>query len=192
MDEKKLKDNELEKEEITNAKEDKKEKKAKKDKEKEEMIRLAAENKVLKEEYLKSKAELENFKKRTNEEKIRDRKYASTNLIGDLLLPLDQLKKVVEMQTEDQVLKNFLIGFKMINDKIYQVLEEDGLKEIDALNKQFDPNYHYAVEKESNKELENGIILDVIHVGYMYKDRILRPAMVKVNEWSENNNENNE
>lgn len=192
MDEKNLKDNELEKEEITNAKEDKKEKKAKKDKEKEEMIRLAAENKVLKEEYLKSKAELENFKKRTNEEKVRDRKYASTNLIGDLLLPLDQLKKVVEMQTEDQVLKNFLIGFKMINDKIYQVLEEDGLKEIDALNKQFDPNYHYAVEKESNKELENGIILDVIHVGYMYKDRILRPAMVKVNEWSENNNENNE
>ena len=104
-------------------------------------------------------------------------------------MPLDQLKKVVNVEVDDDKLKNYLIGFKMISNQIYQVLEDDGLKEIKALNEKFDPNYHYAVEKENNKEIEDGIITEVINIGYTYKERILRPAMVKVNEWSEENNE---
>lgn len=164
-----------------------KEEKTKKLKPKEQIERLVVENYELNERYLKSKAELENFKKRNTEERIRDRKFVSSILIADLLNPLDQLKKVVEMETKDKTLNNFLIGFKMINDQIYQVLEKDGLKEIDALGKEFNPNFHYAVEKESNKEVENGIITQVTQIGYTYKERILRPAMVKVNEWSEEN-----
>ena len=186
MDEKDLKENTVE----TETEEKKSTKKSKKEKEKEIMEKLEIENKVLKEEYLKSKAELENFKKRMNEEKIQDRKYASTNLINDLLIPLDQLKKVVEMPTDNEVLKNFLIGFKMINDNIFQVLENDGLKEIEALNKSFDPRYHHAVEKISDENYENGLVMEVVQVGYMYKERVLRPAMVKVNEWSEDNENN--
>lgn len=172
------------------AKEDiKEEKKSKKDKTKTIISNLKQEVKDAEEKYLKSVADLENFKKRINEERIKDRKYAATNLIHDLLLPLDQLKKVVESDVEDPNLKNYLIGFKMINDQIYQVLENDGLKEIEALNLTFDPNYHYAVEKVSDKEIEDGIITEVITKGYTYKDRVLRPAMVKVNEWSEEENE---
>ncbi|WP_035345223.1 nucleotide exchange factor GrpE [Haploplasma modicum] len=166
-------------------------KKNKKDKKADEIELLKEQVKLEKENYLKSRAELENFKKRTNEERIKDRKYAASNLIHDLLLPLDQLKKVVNFEVEDPALKNYLIGFKMINDQIYQVLEEDGLKEIKALGEKFDPNFHHAVEKENDLEKENGIVTSVISTGYMYKDRILRPSMVKVNEWSEENNENN-
>jgi len=173
-------------EDILDKKTTKKSEKVKK-KDQLEIERLKEENRSLKEEYLKSLAELENFKKRMNEERVKDRKYAASNLIGELLLPLDQLKKVVEMSVDDETLKNFLIGFKMINDKIYQVLEDDGLKEIDALNKEFDPNFHYAVEKISDKDKPNSVVVEVTSIGYMYKDRILRPAMVKVNEWSEEN-----
>lgn len=191
MEDKKLDEKEFE--ELGNDEQtEKKPKKAKKLKPQETIELLETEVKVLKEEYLKSKAELENYKKRINEERIQDRKYASTYLINDLLLPLDQLKKVVESDVEDAMLKNYLIGFKMINDQIYQVLEEDGLKEIKALGEMFDPNIHYAVEKENDKEKENGVILEVINVGYMYKERVLRPAMVKVNEWSEDNEQDNE
>lgn len=150
---------------------------------------LEEEIKILKEEKLLIKADSENYRKRINEEKIRDRKYASTNLIHDLLLPLDQLKKVVEYEVDSPELKNYLMGFKMISNNIYQVLEEDGLKEIKALNEKFDPNFHYAVEKENNKDVESGIITEVIVTGYMYKDRLLRAAQVKVNEWSEEENE---
>lgn len=162
---------------------------AKKDKPKDVIKKLKEELKIKEENYLKSVADLENYKKRMNEERIKDRKYAATNLIHDLLLPLDQLSKVVEAEVNDPSLKNYLIGFKMINDQIFQVLEDDGLKEIEALNKVFDPNFHYAVEKVMDKEKEEGIILEVINKGYMYKDRVLRPSMVKVNEWSEEENE---
>ena len=162
----------------------------KKLKPKEEIIVLLEQVKELKEELLRNQAEVENFKKRTNLEKIKDRKYASKDLIADFLQPLEQMHKIVNMQTDNDLLKNFLIGFKMISDQLYQVLENDGLKRINALNEPFDPNYHYAVEKLSDKEKNNGINLEVIQDGYMYKDQILRPAMVKVNEWSDENGEN--
>jgi len=181
----------MSKEDIKDINLEEKPKKGKKNKRLEYIETLEAEIVALKEEKLRIKADAENFKKRINEEKTRDRKYASTNLIHDLLIPLDQLKKVVSVETDSKELNNYLIGFKMINNSIYQVLEEDGLKEINALNQKFDPNFHYAVEKENNKEIEDGVITEVITTGYMYKDRILRAALVKVNEWSEED-ENNE
>lgn len=163
-------------------------KKEKKNKHKEQVEKLEKEVYELKDKLLRNAAELENFKKRVHAERIQERKYASKNLIGDILNPLDQMNKVVNMPTEDPMLKNFLIGFKMINDSLYNVLIGDGLKEIDALNQPFNPNYHYAIEKISDKEKPNGINLEVIQKGYTYKDQLLRPAMVKINEWSEEEN----
>jgi len=156
---------------------------------KDEIKRLSEEVERYKEDYLRSMAELENFKKRMNEEKIKDRKYAATTLIHNILVPLEQLKKVVAMKPEDERIKNFLIGFKMISDKIFEILKLEGLVEIEALNQKFNPEFHYAVEKAHDNTKENGIVIEVIQDGYMYKDRILKPAMVKINEWSENNNE---
>lgn|SRR5690554_795103 len=169
--------------------ETKEEKKERKNKYKEKIEELELEIKSLKEQNLRNYAELENFKKRMMQERINDRKYASKDLIADLLQSLDQLQKIVLMPTDNELLKNFLIGFKMINDQLFQVLENDGLKAIDALDKPFDPNFHYAVEKTNDKEKPNGVNVKVIQTGYMYKDKLLRPAMVKVNEWSEENGE---
>jgi len=165
-------------------------KREKKNKHKDQIESFEKEITQLKDKLLRNAAELENFKKRMTLERINDRKFASKNLIFDLLEPLDQMDKIVNMPTEDPMLKNFLYGFKMINDKFYQVLLDDGLKEIDALNKQFDPRYHHAIEKENQADKANGINLEVIQKGYMYKDQLLRPAMVKVNEWSDENGEN--
>ncbi|MDX9691568.1 MAG: nucleotide exchange factor GrpE [Acholeplasmataceae bacterium] len=162
-------------------------KKEKRNKHKEQVEALELEIKDLKDKFLRNVAELDNFKKRMTQERINDRKFASKNLINDFLVPLEQLDKVCHMQTDNELLKNFLIGFKMINDQFYNILTQDGLKEIDALNKPFDPNYHYAIEKVSNKGKTNGINLEVVQKGYLYKDQILRPAMVKVNEWSDEN-----
>jgi len=165
-------------------------KKEKRNKHKEQVEALENEIKVLKDKMLRNAAELENFKKRMTHERIQDRKFASKSLVDEILTPLEQMNKVVNMPTENEMLKNFLIGFKMINDQCFNVLFNDGLKEIDALNQPFNPNYHYAIEKVSNQEKPNGINLEVIQKGYTYKEQILRPAMVKVNEWSEENGEN--
>jgi len=162
-------------------------KKERRNKHKEHIEALENEIKELKDKMLRNAAELENFKKRMTQERINDRKFASKHLINDILTPLEQLDKVVHMQTDQELLKNFLIGFKMINDQFYNILSQDGLKEIEALNKPFDPNFHYALEKLSIKDKPNGINLEVVQKGYLYKDQILRPAMVKVNEWSEEN-----
>ena len=162
-------------------------KKEKKSKQKEHIDQLENELKDLKDKMLRNAAELENFKKRIHNERIQERKYASKHLIGEILNPLDQLDKIVNMKTDNELLKNFLIGFKMINDQIYNVLMADGLKDINALNQPFDPNLHHAIEKVSDKEKENGIVIEVVQKGYTYKDQLLRPAMVKINEWSEEN-----
>ena len=162
-------------------------KKERRNKHKEQVDALELEIKELKDKLLRNAAELENFKKRMTQERINDRKFASKQLINDILVPLEQLDKVCNMQTDNDLLKNFLIGFKMINDQFYNILKSDGLKEIDALNKPFDPNYHYAIEKLAVADKPNGINLEVIQKGYLYKEQILRPAMVKVNEWSEEN-----
>jgi molecular chaperone GrpE len=165
-------------------------KKEKKNKYKEKIENLEKEVAQLKDKLLRNAAELENFKKRITQERINDRKFASKNLVYDILEPLDQLNMIINMETDNDVLKNFLYGFKMLNDRFYEVLKSDGLKEIDALNKQFDPKYHHAIEKVSDESKPNGINLQVVQKGYMYKEQLLRPAMVKINEWSDENGEN--
>jgi molecular chaperone GrpE len=165
-------------------------KKDKRNKHKEQIEKLESEINELKDKLLRNAAELENFKKRMQAERIQDRKYASKTLISDILSPLEQLSMAVNMTTENDLLKNFLIGFKMINDSLFNVLQSDGLKEIDALNKPFDPNLHYAIEKLNDQTKPNGTIVQVISKGYMYKDQLLRPTMVKINEWSEEHGKN--
>lgn len=165
----------------------KEKKKSEKNKYKEEIEQLKEENKELKEKYLRQLAELENFKKRVQQERVNERKYASQNLVESLLPSIDQLRLVVNMPTDNELLKNYLIGFKMINDQIFNTLESDGLKEVNALDKQFDPNFHHAIEKVSDKDKPNGVVVSVTQTGYTYKERLIRPAMVKVNEWSDEN-----
>ena len=82
---------------------------------------------------------------------------------------------------EDEVSK-FLEGFKLMYKQIKELLNKFEVKEIDCLDKEFDPTYHQAVVTGKDESKETGIILEVLQKGYMYKDKVLRTAMVKVNE----------
>lgn len=160
-------------------------KKTKKDeiaKLKEEIEKLKNDNLKMREDYLRALADVENTKRRLNEDALRQKKYASQGLVENLITPVDMLDKVCNMETDNVELKNFLQGFKMISKQIVDILEADGLKEIDALGKVFDPNYHHAIEKEHVEGKEPNIVLEVKQAGYTYKDRLIRPAMVKVSE----------
>lgn len=184
------------KEEVVNEqpKVEKKKTKSKKDIEldalREENEEMKKELEELTEKALRAVAELENYKKRNEKALTENMKYYNMRLIEKLLLPLDQLNIVVNGNVENPELKNYLSGFKMINDQIFDILEEEGLKLIKTDGEKFDPMYHYAVEKEEDKEKENGIILKTTQTGYLFKDRVIRPAMVTVNEWSEENGKN--
>ena len=174
-----LEDSNLENEETVDEVKEKTSKKVKKLEE--EIDKLKEENKKLKDQYVRTLADTENFKKRIDEERIRDRKYGSQRLLEKLIVSLDIFDKAVNMKTDDPNLNNFLIGFQMINNNINQVLEEEGVKKIKATDK-FDPRYHDAIETDYDETKEEGTILMVIKDGYMYKDRVLSPSLVKVNK----------
>ena len=158
-------------------------KKEKKNKHKEKIEALEQINAELKDKLLRNAAELENFKRRTNEERIKERKYASCDLVSDLVSILANLDKCVNMETDEPMLKNFLIGFKMINNQLFDRLYQDGLEEIKVeKGMAFDPNIHHAIETTEVEGVESNIITEVVQKGYKYKDRVIKPAMVKVNK----------
>lgn len=158
-------------------------KKEKKNKLKEKLEVQEAINKELKDKLLRNAAELENFKRRMNEERIKERKYASCDLVSDLVNILTNLDKCVNMETEDPMLKNFLIGFKMINNQLFDRLYQDGLEEIKVeKGMAFDPNIHHAIETTEVEGVESNTITEVVQKGYKYKERVIKPAMVKVNK----------
>ena len=143
---------------------------------------LKEENKRLKEQYLRTLADTENQKKRIEEERARERKYASQRLLEKLVNTIDIFDKAVNIQTDDEKLNNFLIGFKMINTNIQNILGEEGVKRIKTIGEKFDPRYHNAVETNFDENVEEDVILGEIMSGYTYKDRVLRAANVIVNK----------
>ncbi len=162
----------------------KKEKKEKKNKESVKIEKMAEENALLNEKILRINAEMQNMKRRNNEELSRLMKYDGENFIKKLLSIIDNFERAINMDDtnlEDEVSK-FLSGFKMIYSNLKNILDEFEIKEIDCLEKAFDPSCMEAVLTEHKDGKEKNIVLDVLQKGYLYKDKIIRPAMVKVNE----------
>ena len=133
-------------------------------------------------DYLRALAELENYKKRITEERNRERKYAYQSLLEELIAGFDIFDKALNMKTDNEELKNFLLGFQMINKNFKDVLEKNGVKKINALGEKFDPRFHHAVETTYDENVEEGLIIQEMQTGYMYKDRVLRVSLVKVNQ----------
>ncbi len=145
----------------------------------------------VKDKYLRSLAEMENYKKRNAEELKRERKYAGQPIADKLIDSLEIFEQALSIQTDDPQFKNFLYGFKMIKDMIFNVLTDDGVQKI-AINPgiQFDPNTMHAIETKNNPDEKDNVVLQVSKNGYMYKERLLRPAMVIINKLPETKIEN--
>ena len=140
--------------------------------------------KDLEEALLRSQAELINYKKRKDEETDRIIKYAEEDILKGFLPILDNFERAFGMDDnnlEDEVSK-FLEGFKLMYKQIQELLSKFDVREIDALGKEFDPALHNAVAMDKKEGIKSGTVTEVLQKGYMYKDRVLRTAMVKVNE----------
>ena len=145
-------------------------------------IELKEENEKLLDQLLRKQAEFENYKKRVMEERQRDRKYALQDFLMEAIETLDIFDKAVSIPTEDELLKKYLSGFIMVNNRLKNILENYGVVQINCLNKPFDPSFHSALETIEVEGVESNIVVEVVMTGYMYKDRVLRPAMVKVSK----------
>ena len=140
--------------------------------------------KELEDNLLRSQAELINYKRRKDEEVNRIIKYSEEDILKGFLPIFDNFERAIAMDDNnlDDEVSKFLEGFKLMYKQIQDLLTKFEVKEIDCLNKEFDPSYEQAVLTEKDESKESGIVLAILQKGYMYKDRVLRSAMVKVNE----------
>ena len=162
-------------------------------KETEETKEAAADDKIAeleasvadwKDKYQRLMAEFENARKRTAKEATQRYDMGAMGVLEKLLPVIDNFERAIKMDDdnlEDEVSK-FLSGFKMIYSNLALTLQNFEVKAIDGANKPFDPVYHDAVMTEHRDDLEPGMIIEVLQKGYMLKDRVIRPAMVKVSE----------
>ena len=126
----------------------------------------------------------EQYIKRKEEETSNLLKYANEDLVSELLPVIDNFERAIKMDNDDlsDEVSKFLEGFKMIYGNLINILNKLDVKEIEASGIEFDPNYHQAVLTEKDESKPSGVVLEVLQKGYMYKDKVIRPAMVKVNE----------
>ena len=148
----------------------------------EEVAKLKEEVAASKNAYFKAYADAENLKKRLQSEADNVRKYRIQGFATEVLPVLDNLERALDVKVEDPNIKNYVKGFEMIYQQLVHILENEGVKVIEAQDKPFDSNYHQALMQEAKEGVESGMVIEVLQKGYMLKDRVLRAALVKVSE----------
>lgn len=139
---------------------------------------------TLQELLLRNQAELQNYKRRKEEETEKILKYKNEDLIKQILNIVDNFERAIRMDDSDlsDEVSKFLEGFKLIYTNMLNILNQFDVKPIDAEGVEFDPEYHHAVLTAHDENKPAGVVLEVLQKGYLYKDRVIRAAMVKVNE----------
>lgn len=130
-----------------------------------------------KDNWQRAEADLVNFRKRTEQEKNELTKFANSALLCTLLPVLDDFERAFEAIPADQAEAGWVDGINLILRKFQTVMESQGVSKIEAVGKSFDPSIHEAIAQQDGEE---GIVLQEVQTGYMYKDKVLRPSMVVV------------
>lgn len=150
-----------------------------------ELTALVAENSDMRDRLLRTMADMENLRRRTDREKADTARYAISNFARDVLTVGDNLRRTIEhvpaeAASEDPALKSFLDGVELTDRELLNVLERHGVTRIEPLGARFDPNCHQAMYEVQNPEVPEGTVVDVMQAGYVIGDRCLRPALVAV------------
>lgn len=140
---------------------------------------LRAEVERMREMYLRKLAEFDNFRKRTERERDELKNLATEDLIRELLPVIDNFDRALQ-HAEDSDPESFRQGVEMISRQLVDLLQKEGLEELDPKGGQFDPEVHEAVDRVENSEHEPGTVVSVLVKGYTLRGRLVRPAMVSV------------
>ncbi len=130
--------------------------------------------------YLRAQADFDNFRRRTQKEKEELAQYASSKLLTQLLPVVDNFERALAAAAGSGDSDSLAKGVDMIFRQLQGVLEQEGLKAMEAVGSPFNPEFHQAIMQVESDEHEEGIVVEEIQKGYILKDKVLRPAMVKV------------
>jgi len=149
-----------------------------------EIEELKKKNEELLNKVLYSQAEFANYKKRRELETSNMLKYSNLDIVNEILPIVDNFERAIKLDDNNlsDELSKFLDGFKMIYSHLVETLKKFEVVEIECLNKEFDHNLHQALMTTHVDGVEPGIVVEVLQKGYMLKDKMVRPALVKVSE----------
>jgi len=155
-----------------------------------DISKLNEEIENLKEERLRTLAEMENLRKRFEKDKIDSIRYGNHNLARDILTLGDNLSRALDAISSDEKrsesFNNLIDGLNIVQKEFVTILEKHGVKKIESINKKFDHNYHQAMLEVETDEFNEGYVVQEIQSGFTLHDRLLRPSMVSVSKKPEN------
>lgn len=152
-----------------------------------ELETLLAENSDMRDKLLRTMADMENLRRRTEREKEDTARYAISNFARDVLTIGDNLRRVIEhvpadAAANDPALKSFLEGVELTERELLNMLEKHGVTKLDPLGQRFDPNQQQAMYEVPDKDVPDGTVVQVMQAGFTIGDRVLRPALVAVSK----------
>jgi molecular chaperone GrpE len=145
----------------------------------EEIQKLVKEKEELKDTLLRRQADFDNYRKRVEKEGRQERHRGVEIVVEGLLPVLDAFDRALASH-DDPDYAEYIKGFELIRKQLWDLLAKQGVKRIEATGEQFNPHLHHAIESVQNTELEEGTVVGEMQPGYMFHDRVLRPAMVRV------------
>lgn len=132
--------------------------------------------------YMRILADYDNFKRRSALDKEALQKYRSQSVLTNLIPVMDNFSRALTVEAKTDEARTMMEGMDMIYRSLLEALTTEGLTEIQALDQEFDPNFHQAIMTDKDEDKASGVVLEELQKGYILKDRVLRPSMVKVNE----------
>lgn len=133
-------------------------------------------------QYIRLQADFDNFRKRARQEKEDTAKFAICDGLTGLLPVLDNLERALAGGKDCAEAKDFVVGVEMVYRQLLDTLQNLGLEVIPAVGEPFDPQWHEAIAMVEGEPEQSGIIVEELQKGYRFKDKLLRPSMVKVGQ----------
>lgn len=130
--------------------------------------------------YFRISADFQNYKKRIEKEKSDIYNFANEKLIVELIPIVDNLERALNSSKDEGQGELILKGVEMIYRQFLEILKKNGVAEISSDEKTFNPNYHHAVMQVEDTSYESNMVIEVFQKGYMLKEKVIRPSMVKV------------
>jgi molecular chaperone GrpE len=146
----------------------------------EQIQKLAAEKQDLQNMLVRRQADFENYRKRVERERQQERHRGAEVLIEQVLPVLDAFDRALASGQDSSASAEYRKGFELIRTQLWNALAKQGLQPIEAVGKPFDPHLHHAIENVPTAEQPEGTVVGEMQKGYMFHDRVLRPAMVRV------------
>ena len=146
--------------------------------------KLSDENISLIEKVKIAQAESINYRRRKDEETNQLLKYANQDLIMELILVVDNFERAIKLDYNDLTdeVSKFLAGFKMMYANLTEILKKFGVEEINRVGEKFDPNQEQALLTDTVEDMEDEVVIEVLLKGYKLKEKVIRPASVKINQ----------